>query len=350
MSQPASHETPLRVAVIGAGFFSQFHFEAWQRIAGAEIVAACDLPGTDVAEKMAAQFGPFPVFHDLQRLIESVKPDLLDIVTPPAVHKTQVAIAAAAGINVICQKPISPTYAESVETVEIAEKAGIMMVIHENFRFQPWYRKIKSMIEDGDLGRLHRITFRLRPGDGQGPDAYLDRQPYFQKMERLLVQETAVHLIDTFQFLVGDIASVTAEIQRLNPVIAGEDAGYILFNFTNGISGLFDGNRLNSIPATNPRLTMGELFVEGEKGQLHVDGFARIWFHAHGTSERTEVPFTFNDYGFGGDCTFALCQHVFDHLTTGSPLENTGREYLTTLKVAEACYASSAEGRRISLR
>ena len=101
MSQPASHETPLRVAVIGAGFFSQFHFEAWQRIAGAEIVAACDLPGTNVAEKMAAQFGPFPVFHDLQQLIESVKPDLLDIVTPPAVHKTQVAIAAAAGINVI---------------------------------------------------------------------------------------------------------------------------------------------------------------------------------------------------------------------------------------------------------
>ena len=53
--------------------------------------------------------------------------------------------------------------------------------------------------------RCTRVAFRLRPGDGQGPRAYLDRQPYFQTMPRLLVVETAIHWIDTFRFLMGEV-------------------------------------------------------------------------------------------------------------------------------------------------
>ena len=54
------------------------------------------------------------------------------------------------------------------------------LVVHENFRFQPWYREAKRLVDAGMLGALHAVAFRLRPGDGQGPRAYLDRQPYFQ--------------------------------------------------------------------------------------------------------------------------------------------------------------------------
>ena len=339
----------LRVAVVGAGYFSQFHLDAWTRIEGAQVVGICDLPGNANAKAMSEAFGSPPIFDDLATMIAIAKPDLLDLVTPPAVHKQQVALAAAAGLPVICQKPIAPTLAESIETVALAEAAGILMVVHENFRFQPWYRKIKAMLDQGFLGRLHRIGFRLRPGDGQGPSAYLDRQPYFQKMERLLINETAVHLIDTFRYLMGPVISVTCETQRLNPVIAGEDAAYILFRFANGTAGLFDGNRLNSVPSDNPRLTMGELFVEGERGQVHLDGFARIRFHPHGSATEEPVSFTFNDHGFGGDCCYALCRHVYEHLRNGGPVENTGREYLETLAIAEACYRSAEEGRRIEL-
>ena len=59
-----------------------------------------------------------------------------------------------------------------------------------------------------------KLTFRLRTGDGQGPDAYLSRQPYFQKMEHFLVHETAVHWIDTFRFLLGDINAVYADPEK----------------------------------------------------------------------------------------------------------------------------------------
>ena len=108
------------------------------------------------------------------------------------------------------------------------------MVVHENFRFMPWYRFIKTALDDDVNGGLLQATFRLRPGDGQGPKAYLDRQPYFQTMRRFEVQETAVHWVDLFRFLPGPPVSVYADLRRLNPAIAGEDAGIILFERQGG--------------------------------------------------------------------------------------------------------------------
>lgn len=82
------------------------------------------------------------------------------------------------------------------------------LVVHENFRFTPWFRECRRLVDAGHFGRLHGISFRLRPGDGQGPHAYLDRQPYFQTMPQLLVRETAVHFIDSFRYLMGDVIAV----------------------------------------------------------------------------------------------------------------------------------------------
>ncbi|MEQ3679943.1 hypothetical protein [Pseudophaeobacter sp.] len=82
---------------------------------------------------------------------------------------------------------------------------------------------------------MRQVTFRLRPGDGQGAEAHLDRQPYFQNMPRFLVHETAVHWVDTFRYLLGNPLSVYADLRRENPVIAGEDAGYVLFDHRDGV-------------------------------------------------------------------------------------------------------------------
>lgn len=113
---------------------------------------------------------------------------------------------------------------------------------------------------------MYQVTFRLRPGDGKGPDAYLERQPYFQTMEKFLVHETAIHLIDVFRFLLAEEPSaVYAALRRLNPAIAGEDAGMMLFDFPSGARAVFDGNRLADHKAENRRLTMGEMVIEGSE-------------------------------------------------------------------------------------
>ena len=223
----------LRVAVAGAGYFCQFQLDGWRRIAGIELAGICNRD-TAKAEALAKRFSVPRVFGGIAEMLDGCSPDIVDIVTPPVTHREYVGEAARRRMTAICQKPFGRSHAEAVQIAAMARDAGIVLAVHENFRFMPHFREMKRLLEAGQLGAVHSIAFRLRPGDGQGADAYLARQGYFQKMPRFLVFETAIHLIDTFRYLVGEVRSVTACLRRINPAISGEDAGYIVFEFAGG--------------------------------------------------------------------------------------------------------------------
>jgi predicted dehydrogenase len=337
----------LKVCTVGAGYFSRFHHDGWRRLERAELVGVCDRD-RGKAEAMAGAFGVERAFDDAAAMLDACAPDLVDLVTPPATHAALVSLAAARGIDVVCQKPLAPTLDEARALVAQAQDAGIRLIVHENFRFQPWYREAARLLRSGALGVPHGIAFRLRPGDGQGRNAYLDRQPYFQQMERFLVHETAIHFIDVFRFLLGQIGAVFAWLRRLNPAIAGEDAGLILFRFASGAAGLFDGNRLNEHESDDQRRTMGDMWLEGSGGVLRLDGAGRLWLKPHGGDEQ-EHAYAFEDRNFGGDCVFQLQRHVALHLLDGGPLENDAASYLRNLEIEEAVYRSAKEGRWVEL-
>ena len=231
----------------------------------------------------------------------------------------------------------------------LAKAAGVPLVVHENFRFQPWYRIIRDQIETGTIGDLQQLSFRLRPGDGQGPDAYLDRQPYFQKMEKFLIHETAIHWIDTFRFLAGEPANVYADLRQLNPVIAGEDAGYFIFGYEDGVRAIFDGNRLLDHAATDHRLTMGEALIEGTSGSLSLFGDGSISYRAFGDIESRVICKARNYQGFAGDCVHALQSHIVKGLLDGEIIENQASDYLRNLALEEAIYRSNQSGAKIAV-
>jgi predicted dehydrogenase len=340
--------TPIRVAAVGAGYFSQFQYEAWHRLPGADVVAICNR-SRGKAEATAAKYGIPAVFDDLPRMLDEVKPDLVDIITPPETHLDSVRECAARGLAMVCQKPFTPTLAEAREAVRIAEDAGVTLLIHENYRWQPWYREMHRMLAAGVLGVPRNITFRLRPGDGQGPRAYLDRQPYFQQMPRFMVHETAIHGIDTFRYLMGEVRGVFARLRKLNPVIAGEDAGLIAFDFDSGAAGLFDGNRLVDHAAENRRLTLGEMWLEGDAAVLRLDGDGGLHLRRHGENDEEAWGYEWRNVSFGGDCIYDMQAHFIAHLTSGAPVENTGRDYLRNIEIEDAVYRSSDEGRYVTL-
>jgi predicted dehydrogenase len=338
----------LRVAVAGAGYFCQFQLDGWRRIPGVELVGICnrDLAKADA---LASRFGIGRVFGELAPMLDATAPDLVDIVTPPVTHREYVVETARRRLATLCQKPFGRTYAEARALVEVAKGAGITLAVHENFRFMPHFREMKRLLDAGQLGALHSIAFRLRPGDGQGPEAYLARQGYFQNMARFLVFETAIHLVDTFRYLAGEVVAVSARLRRINPAIAGEDAGIIIFEFAGRATGLFDGNRLNDHVAENPRRTMGEAWLEGAAGVLRLDGDARLWWKPHQQPEAEHRYERGRDDTFGGGACDALQAHVVRHLREGAPLENSGADYLANMLIMEAVYASHAEGRRIEI-
>ncbi|GAA6209093.1 Gfo/Idh/MocA family oxidoreductase [Cognatishimia sp. WU-CL00825] len=339
-----SFERNIRVACVGAGYFSQFHYGSWARMARVDLVGSCN------REITKAQATGLPAYNDLEVMIAEQKPDLLDIILPPVAHAATIRQALAQGIKwMICQKPFCQDLAEAKAIIAEAEAVGATIVVHENFRFQPWYRAIKDLLDGQRIGTLQQATFRLRPGDGQGPEAYLQRQPYFQDMPKFLVHETAVHWVDTFRYLLGNPTAVYADLRRMNPVIAGEDAGYILFDHPNQVRALFDGNRHLDHAADNLRRTMGEAIFEGTEGVIALYGDGSVTLRRFGSTDEAQIKAADTWDGFGGDCVHALQTHVISGLFGETQLENQALDYIKVIEIEEAIYTSARIEKKIAL-
>jgi len=343
----------LKVVTVGAGYFAGFHVDGWLRNPDVEFSGLADLDAIKASGLLADKAGAghsVRVEADARTLFETVRPDIVDIAVPPPAHLDLIRQALDTDARaIICQKPFCTSLDEARVAVELIAASGKLVVVHENFRFQPWYRAIRDEIAAGRVGDLYQVSFRMRPGDGQGPDAYLSRQPYFQKMPRFMIHETAVHWIDTFRFLMGEPQSVFADLRRLNPVIAGEDAGFLLFRYPDGRRAVFDGNRLVDHVATNTRFTMGECLVEGSAGTIALDGDGNLTFRATGSQEWQPIGGGYPRTGFGGDSVFSLQKHVSDHLLRGTPIENDAASYLRNIEIEYALYDSAAAGRVVEL-
>lgn len=330
----------LRGVGIGAGYFSRFHYEAWSRIDPVSIAAICDLDLAR-ARETADEWDVPAVYENAATMLEREDPDFVDIITPPPTHFELVKKAADRGVSVICQKPLAPTYEEAENLVEYAADRGIRFMVHENWRFQPWYRTIRRLVEEGAIGdRLHTLYARMRTGDGWGEDAYLGRQPYFREMPRLLIFETGIHYIDTFRYLAGEVESVYARLRQLNPVIEGEDAGIVQFNMRSGALGVYDASRYNESPYEDDRYTFGDVVVEGSRGTLRLDGEGNLTLQKLGEAIEP-VEYEHEDRGFAGDCVFAVQNHFVDRFLAGEAFETTGPDYLRSLRIQEAVYASA---------
>jgi predicted dehydrogenase len=337
----------LKVAAVGAGYFAQYHYDAWRRIDNVDLVGICD---QDIARanSTAEHFSIPLVFDEFEMMLRETKPDVVDIITPPTSHEELVDLAITSGAAIICQKPLAATLADAYRMVAAADAHNVFFAVHENFRFQPWYLEIKKLLDQQVLGNIFGVSFRMRPGDGQGSDAYLNRQPYFQKMERFLIHETGIHFIDTYRYLFGEVRRVYAELRQLNPAIAGEDAGTILFEFDNQMRGLLDANRLVDHVAQDTRLTMGEMLVEGSIGVLRLDGAGRLFVRHQGSVE-SEHCYSWNNTGFAGDSVFACQSHLIDCLREKKPTPISGQHYLRNLEIEEAIYESSRTGVQIEI-
>jgi len=198
----------LKGVCVGAGYFSHFQYEAWGRIPEVAITAMCNRDAGR-AKTIMDKFGIARHYTDYRAMLEKERPDFVDIITPPPTHLEMSKIAADLGVHVICQKPLAPTFEEARQIADYTNRAGVRFMVHENWRFQPWYREIKRLLDDGAIGdKIHIMSFRSRMGDGWGRDAYLNRQPYFRTYPRLLVYENGVHFIDTYRYLGGDSANL----------------------------------------------------------------------------------------------------------------------------------------------
>lgn len=339
--------TPVRVAVIGGDRVGRLHFDAWARMPDVKLVGVCETDpaaAKSVSVEFSDRSGPLPVFADPVAMIEAAEPDIVDIAMPAEQHLALIRQIAPSRADIICEQPFCGDAAGAEDALEIAETFGCRIAVQTSVRFQPWYTVARRFLEDGALGEAYQAVFRFRPGDGRGPRAYLDRHPHFQKSKHFLVRETAANWIDIFSMLMGDITGVYAQLRRINPIIAGADAGFILFEFASGSRGLFDANRLSDHGAVNCRLTMGEMLIEGSTGSLRLDGAGRLWQRGFGDIEEREHRFPWRNHLFGGDCVYLCSRHILDAWLAGEEPENSAARHLHVQQIADLVIESARRG------
>lgn len=327
----------LRGGIVGCGFFAQFQIDAWRRMPEVELVAAAD---PDLAR--AGQAAP-KAYASMAEMLDGEKLDFVDIATRPDTHLPLVREAAARGVAIVCQKPLAPTWEEAKEIVRAA--AGVPFMVHENWRWQPWFREAAARISRGDIGRPLTYGFRTRKRDGLGAAPYT-AQPYFKEMPRLLIHETLIHHIDTARLLFGDVREVYADARRGNPAIAGEDMAYLLLGHESGLLGSIDGNRYTEAGYYKPypdAPPLGEATFEGEEAMLTVMANGDLLRNGELVWRSPVLG------GYRGDSVLATQQHFVRQLQAGGAFETSGPEYLKSVAVVEAAYRSRESGVRVAI-
>jgi D-apiose dehydrogenase len=342
---------PLIGIGIGAGYFAQFHYDAWARMAAAGDAEMAAVLALDPAQaKATAEAHGIPTFHAIEELaavVDRIKPDFVDIIAPPPAHLELVRFFAERGIAIQCQKPLGRNLAEAEEIVSIVSAAGVPFMVHENWRWQPWYRTVRGLVGEGaPLGPLFSLSGHMRMGDGWQDDAYMARQPYFRDYPRLLLFETGIHYLDAYRSLAGEIESVTARIQRRNPAIKGEDAAQIMIAFQSGATAMLDMSRYNESEHANPRHTFGTMRADCAGGHVRFDEDGALWMKRLGQPVE-QVDFEAPTLGFAGDCVMATIHHFIGELKGNQQFETGGTEYLKSIRAMEACYQSAATGQTV---
>lgn len=341
--------TKLRGVAVGTGYFSQFQYEAWQRIDTIEIVAVSSRK-KEKAQIICDKYGIKNAYGSFAEMLEKEKPDFVDIITPPETHTDFCKIAIEHGVDIICQKPLAPTYKESYALAKAVEASTVRMMVHENFRFQPWHREIKKLLNQQVIGdKLHTINLHMRMGDGWQTDAYMNRQPYFREMEQLLIYETGVHFIDVFRYLIGDISQVYSKLRTLNSNIKGEDFAWVHFEFANGVLGFLDANRYNENNSDDPRLTFGTVLIEGNKGSIRLYDDGKITIQLLGEKEK-QHNYPYEKINFAGDCVYNTQKHFIECLRNGSEFETDVTSYLDNLIVQDKVYESAEKGIPLAIK
>lgn len=249
----------MRVGLVGAGTMGSVHARGWRECADVELAAV--LGGSDgTAAALAAQHGAHPC-TDLEDLLRRV--DVVDVCAPTHLHHGIVLSAAAAGRDVICEKPLGRTVAQAEEIQAACAEAGVRLLVAHVVRFFPEYAALRAAVRAGQVGepavvRLTRATFQPTKPEGNW---YLDHDK-----SGGLPMDLMIHDFDYARWVAGEVDSVYARSVRAAHSETATDHALAILRHTSGAISHIEGSWAYPPPAF---VTRGE--VAGSAGVVNFD-------------------------------------------------------------------------------
>lgn len=141
----------LRVAIIGCGKVADSHLEQIRRVAGCEVVGACDSEPL-MARQLCERFGLRAAFSDVAELLAKCRPDVVHIATPPQSHFALARQCLEHGSHVYVEKPLTVGAPETEQLVRLAETLRLRITVGHDLQFSHGARRMRRLVRDGYLG------------------------------------------------------------------------------------------------------------------------------------------------------------------------------------------------------
>jgi predicted dehydrogenase len=336
-------KTDYGIGSIGAGGIVQYaHMPAYKKV-GFRCVAVYDL-NKEAAQKVADDFGIPKVYDNLEDLLADPAVDIVDIAVPPWVQHEIVAQAAAAKKHMLCQKPLSDSFAHAVQIVEAAKAAGVKQAINHQMRWDAGIAAAHDLIQKGMIGQ---------PTDAQiqvSCETPWHMWPWLASAPRLEVMYHSIHYIDAIRFLFGDPAWVTSRHARYakQGEVKGETKTITILDYEDGLQALVAVNHYNLHGETFATFKFfgTEGAIEGTIGLMYNYPAGRpdtLEFRRKGEAP---IPVELDEMWIPDAFVGPMAGLMQAIETDGVPPSST-EDNLNTLRVVNAAYLSMQENRSV---
>jgi len=143
------------VGIIGYSWAAGAHIEAINKTSFAQVTAVCSSRKLDSAELGTKHGGTIKCYTDFAEMLADPTLQIISICSYPADHATQAIMAARAGKHLIIEKPIALSWEDCIAVEEAVKKAGVKTCVCFECRFSSQLLTIKSVIDQGLLGKIH---------------------------------------------------------------------------------------------------------------------------------------------------------------------------------------------------
>ena len=331
---------PVRWGIIGAGDISRRVMAPAMRATQCSELVAVMRTTQAGAEEFAHEHGARRAYDDVEALVRDPEVEAVYVSTPVDQHCPNTLAAAAQGKHVLCEKPLALSVVEGEAMRQACRDAGITFMTCYYQRFSARHRKIKELIQAGDIGRVTAVRWNFSgryptgPGIWQHDPARAGGGPF---------TDLGTHGVDLMRFLVGEIIAVTAFVDTLVESYAVEDTASAILKFGNGAQGVATAHWSTGDPDEHRNSYVEVLGTDGVilSSPLH-DKFSRGRLVV--ATKEGETSYEFDQ------STHALVLEEFAAaLAEGREPAITIEDGIRAQQIVEAVYESSRTGRMVQL-
>jgi predicted dehydrogenase len=336
----------MKIAIFGCGFWSQFQIGGWLELPGVEITALYNRTLSRAKER-AEQFGIKNYYSDPEELLKKHNVDVIDIITDVDTHYKFVELAARHKKHVICQKPMAPDYASAKKMMAVTRKADVKYFVHENYRWQPQFRRIKEILDQGTIGKPFRCFTAFNTAF-----PVFDTQPFLADLEKFALTDQGSHQFDVLRFFFGEPESLYCSIQTVNPKVKGEDTATTLVKMKSGVTCVQEISF--SALLEHEVFPQTLLLIEGDKGSIRLDPglVIKITTQKGTVTENVHLdkyPWQTDRLTNEPPSIVACNRNILMDLEGKGRAETTGEDNFNTVRMVWAAYESAEANKVINM-